>query len=183
MVFCDEHGVLNQVTMTDSVGLKLWHMRCQNKLVTRGVFRISNGWREFAYDHGLKQNDKLVFTLVSPSHFVVEFGTSKPGLSRVMRPTHDGRTYPWRLQRNWREFETPEGVAMQTPELGRMLDRGSAVNRNCKSWKDSTSKPKFPEFTHLECKNPDGTSYLQMLDSDGEVTDEDEEIAPDSYSP
>lgn len=43
MVFCDEHGVLNQVTMTDSLGLKLWHMRSQNRLANRGGVQNQQG--------------------------------------------------------------------------------------------------------------------------------------------
>jgi hypothetical protein len=86
--------VQNHVTMTDSTGLRLWHMVCNNKKGTECRHKITNGWREFAYDHSLKLNDNLVFTLVSTSHFVVEFAT------RAMRPTQDGKEYPWSARRN-----------------------------------------------------------------------------------
>jgi hypothetical protein len=89
--------VESNVTMADSSGRRLWHMRfqsCENS--RRESYVISNGWREFAYDHNLKINDSLVFTLMSTSHFVVEFGTSK-GSTRAMLPRRNGNDYPWRI--------------------------------------------------------------------------------------
>ena len=51
--------------------------------------------------------------------------------------------------------------------------------------KDSTTKLlHLQDLTYIECKNPDGTTYLQMLDSDGEVTNEDscEEFGATEYN-
>ena len=97
----------NHVTMTDSTGYKLWHMSCRNRMTNRGVYTISKGWREFAYDHSLKLKDKLVFTPVSPSHFFVEYTTGG------MRPTRDGKKSPSRNRgrdrRTW-PVNNPENV-------------------------------------------------------------------------
>lgn len=83
------------VTMADSTGHRLWHMRMQE--CSKGPLRvISNGWREFCYDHSLKKNDALVFTLLSFSHFVVEFGSSESTrTTRSMYPTREEGKYPW----------------------------------------------------------------------------------------
>ena len=92
--FCDEQKLARHVTMTDLTGHTLWHMLCNNKnggADGQLYYEISNGWREFAFDHSLKLNDKLLFTLVFPSNFVVEFAT------RRMRPTRDGKKYPWKV--------------------------------------------------------------------------------------
>ena len=32
----------------------------------------------------------------------------------------------------------------------------------------AAKKPGSKELTHMECKNPDGTTYLQILDSESE---------------
>ena len=79
------------VTATDSAGTRLWHMRFQSR--SCAVFTISNGWREFSYDHGLKVRDHVVFNRLSASHFRVEFATS----ARRMLATRDGDKYPWSI--------------------------------------------------------------------------------------
>lgn len=83
------------VTMADSTGHRLWHMRMQE--CSNGPLRvISNGWREFCYDHSLKENDALVFTLLSFSHFMVEFCSSEStSTTRSMYPTREEDKYPW----------------------------------------------------------------------------------------
>lgn len=84
------------VTMEDSTGHRLWHMRMQE--CSNGPLRvISNGWREFCYDHSLKEKDALVFTLLSFSHFLVEFCSSEStSTTRSMYPTREVDKYPWR---------------------------------------------------------------------------------------
>jgi len=87
--FCRTHKVGRQVTMTDSTGLRLWHMRFHSSSKNESL--IGSGWREFAYDHGLKLGDRLVITLLSTSHFphIVEFALPKGSTLPI-------KTYPWR---------------------------------------------------------------------------------------
>ena len=92
--FCKKHNLARNLTMTDSLKGRLWHMRFQSCNTSRHV--ISNGWREFAYDHNLKINDMLVFTMMSTSHFVVEFASSK-GSTCALRPLRNGNENPWRI--------------------------------------------------------------------------------------
>jgi hypothetical protein len=62
--------------------------------MAHGLQQQKGDWMQTQNDHSLKLNDNLVFTLVSTSHFVVEFAT------RAMRPTQDGKEYPWSARRN-----------------------------------------------------------------------------------
>ena len=179
--FCDEHNLADHVTMMDSTGHTLWHMHCQSRLRARTrEYLIGNGWREFAYDHGLKRNDKLLFTLVSPSHFVVDYATAK-GCAREMRPTRDGKRYPWVRHSGrggcWKNFS--ENIPTGLPTASKQpLEEKSVLQCKSVKVKDRESHSRcstemmysFPELTHMECRNPDGMLYC-------EVTDEDEEDA------
>ena len=251
-LFCQRYKVKNNVTMTDATMGRLWHMRFQSCGIRKPsrancFYTISNGWREFAYDHSLKAKDRLVFTLLSTSHFLVEFATSN-GLTRAMLPRRDGEDYPWHIngyrlsclssanddvhhsevsQQVIQEDETQKNVAPitsqedeQSEELPKEViqtkvtqnnvapvtsleDEQSEILRPLSGSRRSeapttlpnkqqvqeimycqcdTAKVKngmdtgngargayvLPELTHLECKNPDGSSYFQILDSDSE---------------
>jgi len=95
--FCEEHNIQKHVTMTDSTGQRRWHMRFQARRSSNS-YTISNGWREFSYDHGLETGDELVFTLLSSSHFLVAFAAFDGlGGTRAMHPIRDGDEYPWKI--------------------------------------------------------------------------------------
>ena len=263
--FCERYNVESDLVFTDSAGSRLWPMRIQScgvwKASRNPVYTISNGWREFAYDHSLKVNDRVVFTLLSTSHFLVEFATSN-GSSCAMIPTRDGDNYPWRLNYSRLDclsnanrvdpsrdclLETQEKVTpiaseedesqqrtlapitLQEDDQGviriktvaritlkdedelevirkdaatitlkgdkqeepiRPLSgsrRGSPTTTphkqqlekkmfcqcdtaNVRNTRRNTRRKEYvlPEFTHLECKNADGSTYLHIIDSDGE---------------
>lgn len=245
--FLKNHNVESSVTMTDSTGLKLWHMRFQSWsfFSQRRMYIISNGWREFSYDHSLKVNDILVFTLMSSSHFIVEFATSK-GSTHAMFPTTDGKHYPWIInysrldclasanynvhsakdqlqakkvkhirQKAQAVKERPIRKKAQVVKEEPIRKKAQAVKEKpirkktqvvkereiqqkvvsvilpqkqkpqremfcrCNTVKvgngmnittDARKEYVFPEFTYLECKNPDGSPYLQILDSDSEIS-------------
>lgn len=214
-VFCRKHKVERSVTMTDSRGHKLWHMCFQ----PWGWFRhprmyiISNGWREFSYDHGLKLHDRLVFTLVSSSHFTVEFATSN-GSTCAMLPTRNRKNYPWQITYSRLDFlASLNNVDSSKVQLQAVKEKhirkklqvvkerenrekvASVILRSkqkaqkeffcqCDTVKVENGKNitnysrkefVFPEFTHLECKYPDGSPYLQIIDSDSEISGLDED--------
>ena len=66
--------------MTDgTMGCKQWHMNFRpygiqfdSSQEKRVFYIINNGWREFAYEHNLKANDRLLFTLLTMSPFLVQ---------------------------------------------------------------------------------------------------------------
>ena len=156
--------------MTDSTGHTLWHMLCRKNVRAvpgLGLYVISNGWREFAYDHRLKLDDELVFTLVSPSHFVVQFATC------VMLPTRDGKHYPWKRSKyivRWQNYSEnvqeaakaasvlrkpskqkhPEGTSStRHPRLVRRKNSEADLKGARLASSGSPDKSKAPSFTKL----------------------------------
>lgn len=230
---CDKYNVENHVTMTDSTRHKQWQMRLQlwgTSLSSSRVYKISNGWREFSYDHSLKRNDRLVFTLLSTSQFLVEFATSN-GYTRAMLPTRDGEDYPWKINvyrldclsyandggspQAWQQktmlektIQKRAATATSEEEDAHEVIRKNIVATNYTAKEDvqeelqalsedqrespNTLPNKQPlqemfcqcdtakvgkgmytgkleyKFPELERKNADGSTYLQILDSDSD---------------
>lgn len=186
--FCEKNNVEKNVRMTDSAGQRLWPMRMQSCGLKPSRFRrgltycISNGWREFSYDHSLEVNDRLVFTLLSASHFRVEFATSD-GSTRAMLPTKDGTDYPWGVKRqaflSVAGHQTRKKRKVQKEVASIVIGNEQKVQKFCqcdtaevgKGMNSTVATRKEyvpPEFTHLECKHADGSSYLQIVDSDSD---------------
>jgi len=207
------------------------------------LYIISNGWREFSYEHSLKVTDRLVFTLVSSSHFVVEFANLN-GSTRAMFPTRDVKNYPWSVKytrldclasanrkvqlqavkekqiRKKAQVVKEKQIRKKFPTVKEKQIRKKAqvvkekqIRKKTQAVKEKQIRQKvasiilpneqklqkekfcqcntvgigrnltansrkeyvFPEFTHMECKNPDGSPYLQILDSDSEISVVDED--------
>lgn len=91
-------------------------------------------------------------------------------IAGAMRPTRDAmrpeETVPGRV-------DTVGGLATATgnvvPVPSKQISPEEDMFCQCDPMEDASENRKF---THLECKNPDGTTYLQILDSDSEVAEE-----------
>ncbi|KAG0602614.1 hypothetical protein M758_10G027400 [Ceratodon purpureus] len=105
-----------------------------------------------------------------------------------MLPTKDGKGYPWQISHSRLNFLSLAGNRIAKSKAQKKVTSSIVARHKQKTQKEmkfcqcnkveagegiplkSTKAARkayvLPEFTHLECKNADGSSYLQILDSD-----------------